>query len=1075
MQNSTTIIRIILLFFSILFNLQFAFAQMQLVANLGHADEVRDIAYSKDGLFICSASEDNSLKLWEVETGREIRTFTNSGKIVSHVAISPDNKYIVSSTGSNIVFWETATGKLIKSISAHSQFIGDMNFSHDGRYLATGGGDGKVKILNVATGEFLHEMDSQAKHVRGVSFSPDGKMLASTGEEGKILLWDVASGNLVKEIKAFRKFGSHVTFSPDGKFIATINAEDKSIGIWNLKEEISYYLEGHEYWPSSICFSNDSKFIISTSQDNTIRIWDLATSKAIKIIKKGTEMGDGVLSVAMNPVTKQFATGNEDKTIEIWDFNSGNLIKTLKGLTSIARSGLFSPNENKLSVGYADGSVKFWSTKTKQPLQSFLDHKYQVTCLAYSPDNKYFASGDGEHIESIYSVDEIKVNIRETSTNRIIRTLVEESFSSDDFINRIAFSPDSKYIAIGGLNGGSFKDGYEYIAKIWSIETGELYRTFKVDNDVNAIAYSPDAKYLAIAVNGRSFSTRNMLKVWDIKKQKIIYSLEGNYGGMGSIAYSPDGHYIASSCGRVWDAHTGNEVVTFEAEGSAESIAFSPDSRYIAWGSFSNDQIEIWEVSTGKQIKKFKELNSRIKSVSYSKDGKIITSTSEDGFVRLWNSSTGELLASIVAISGSEDYVIYTPDGRFDGTQKGMNALHYVDGLNTVPLASFFEKYYSPNLLGRIVSGGKFEETLQDVDDFKLPPTVKITSPANQTKSTKPTVTVQVLAKDQGGGVDEIRLYHNGKIVQTTQRGFKPNGQTKDFEISLVNGTNNIKATAFNTDRTESQPDEITIFFQGSEKTTNLHMLVIGVNNYKNPKYNLNYALPDAMAFKESIESNATSIFGSVNVSLLQDANATKTTIQSVFNQIKENAKQEDVFIFYFAGHGVISIDDNPLFYLIPHDVTRLHENNEVLSSKGISAEELEAFSLNLKAQKQLFIFDACQSGAMAEMLAMRGAAEEKAIAQLARSTGTYWLAATGSDQFATEFATLGHGLFTYAVLEGLKGAADGASADKKITVKELSAYLDEKVPELSEKYKGSLQFPTIYGYGNDFPITIIK
>ena len=192
-------------------------------------------------------------------------------------------------------------------------------------------------------------------------------------------------------------------------------------------------------------------------------------------------------------------------------------------------------------------------------------------------------------------------------------------------------------------------------------------------------------------------------------------------------------------------------------------------------------------------------------------------------------------------------------------------------------------------------------------------------------------------------------------------------------------------------------------------------------------------------------------------------------------HKIKQNAKQEDVFIFYFAGHGVISIDDNPLFYLIPHDVTRLHENNEVLGTKGISAEELENFSLNLKAQKQLFIFDACQSGAMAEMLAMRGAAEEKAIAQLARSTGTYWLAATGSDQFATEFATLGHGLFTYAVLEGLKGAADGASADKKITVKELSAYLDEKVPELSEKYKGSLQFPTIYGYGNDFPITIIK
>jgi uncharacterized caspase-like protein len=106
--------------------------------------------------------------------------------------------------------------------------------------------------------------------------------------------------------------------------------------------------------------------------------------------------------------------------------------------------------------------------------------------------------------------------------------------------------------------------------------------------------------------------------------------------------------------------------------------------------------------------------------------------------------------------------------------------------------------------------------------------------------------------------------------------------------------------------------------------------------------------------------------------------------------------------------------------------------------------------------------------------MAARGAVEEKAINQLARSTGTFWLTASGSEQFAGEFAQLKHGLFTYCLLEGLSGKADGQN-DKKITVQELSAYLNDQVPILSKQYKGSEQYPNTYVYGQDFPIIIVK
>lgn len=394
-------------------------------------------------------------------------------------------------------------------------------------------------------------------------------------------------------------------------------------------------------------------------------------------------------------------------------------------------------------------------------------------------------------------------------------------------------------------------------------------------------------------------------------------------------------------------------------------------------------------------------------------------------------------------------------------------------------MSRFYDKYYTPNLGERILAGEKISSDVS-MNNFKLPPLVKITSPKNNSQVNKKELTVEVNVTDQGGGIDEVRLYVNDKLVQTTQRGFKtiekPREQnTKTFDISLIKGENIIKATAFNNQRTESIPGEISVLYKGAEKTSDLFVLVIGINDYKNPRYKLNYAIADATGFKNEVEKGSRSIFGSVNINYLKNSEVTRERILQVFESLKSKANQEDVFVFYYAGHGVMSEEKTSQFYIVPYDVTQLYGNNDMLKNKAISADELQTFSTELKAQKQMFVFDACQSGGMTELLALRGAAEEKAIAQLARSTGTYWLAASSSQQFATEFSELGHGIFTYSIILGLQGRADAGSKDKKITIMELSAFINDKVPELSEKHKGEPQYPTSYGYGQDFPIIIIK
>ena len=180
--------------------------------------------------------------------------------------------------------------------------------------------------------------------------------------------------------------------------------------------------------------------------------------------------------------------------------------------------------------------------------------------------------------------------------------------------------------------------------------------------------------------------------------------------------------------------------------------------------------------------------------------------------------------------------------------------------------------------------------------------------------------------------------------------------------------------------------------------------------------------------FKTELEKDAKSMVNNVKSYLITDDAASKAGIVSAFDNIKKSAKPEDVFVFYYAGHGYIH-PSNKEFYLVSSDVA---DGDESLLKNGVSAKELQTFAVDIPAQKQLFIMDACQSAGAFENLLSDDANQQRNIALLARSTGTHWMAASGSQQFANEFASLGHGVFTYVLLKALEGEA---SKDNMITV----------------------------------------
>ncbi|HRI21011.1 MAG TPA: caspase family protein, partial [Panacibacter sp.] len=708
-----------------------------------------------------------------------------------------------------------------------------------------------------------------------------------------------------------------------------------------------------------------------------------------------------------------------------------------------------------ITATYNQKLVQLYKTPVfDKPFLSFTLSDKQVAALGISPDNKKLVVAYKNYIDVFeVATGNLLKEISNDANNFLNTKPKKEEYLNDDQ-NTCSFSANSRYVAVKADKGVAVFDLETYTAKVNPNE-----------DQVEAIRLSADGQILYY-VKGQTFSEGVKWCELDVLNPKPPVQTSMNV--------------------QLFEVHVSDDAV------QKVNAAISPDLNLIAY--VKNDEIWVYNRKEFVNTAFLKGHQSYVRQVRWLANG-ILVSSGNDNTIRFWDARKGVELAKLVLFTNG-GWVVVTPNGQFDASEDAMKKLYYVQGIETIPLDNLYEKFYAPNLLARILENDALPVPDVDVNKLAAPPKVKMVfdvarnlvvgDDVAKLDWTNETISVKVNAECTEDAIDEIRLYLNGKLIDATSRNLvveddNKKSLSKSFTVKLAPGINNFKAVALNTQRTESQPDETDVNYTPAKNIpvppansdVTLHLLVIGINNYKNTKYNLNYAKADATSFKEEMEQNGGGIFNKTKVYFITDADAMKANIETTFSKITAEAKPQDIFIFYYAGHGVMSVDTDKEFYIVPYDVTQLYGAEGALAQKGISAKELQDFSKNIPAQKQLFILDACQSAGALDAVAMRGAAEEKAIAQLARSTGTHWLTASGSEQFATEFSQLGHGVFTYALLQGLLGGA--ANGDKQITINELKAYLEIQVPELTQKYKGTAQYPASYGYGNDFPVMIIK
>jgi Tol biopolymer transport system component len=279
----------------------------------GHTDEVRGVAFTRDGTRLATA--DGTVRIWNVTTCQEtIRLDAQTGEVLA-VSFSPDGTRLAAAGyGKSVNVWNAITGQKI-SEKLHDHPVLGVNFSPDGRLLASGSDDGTVKVWDWTSGKETPGFMGHTDRVWSVEFSPDGNQLATASRDRTVKTWDVPTGELMRELPGHTPFSHHrVAFHPDGTQLAA-SGGDQSVLIWDLTTDREpRRLEGHSRWPVSMAFSPDGKRLASVGWDYTLRIWDAGTRQEALTLNCPMPL----YNLAFSPDGNRIVTAG-DKVVMIWD------------------------------------------------------------------------------------------------------------------------------------------------------------------------------------------------------------------------------------------------------------------------------------------------------------------------------------------------------------------------------------------------------------------------------------------------------------------------------------------------------------------------------------------------------------------------------------------------------------------------------------------------------------------------------------------------------------------------------------------------------------------------------------
>ncbi|MBI1748958.1 MAG: WD40 repeat domain-containing protein [Acidobacteria bacterium] len=449
-------------------------------------------------------------------------------------------------------------------------------------------------------------------------------------------------------IRVFGYGWGPVDYSPDGRHIASAGAS-----VVFLLDAQTYQIERQLFAEDtmgtmSVQWSPDGHSVAAASFDPPrVHIWDAATGE-LRVRLQG--LNRPARSIAWSPEGSRLAACGANE-IRIWDVKTEQILRTLSGNNSVA----WSPDGRYVVTGF-DEVVRIYAVETGQLVRQFERHRAIVQTVAWSPDGRYVASSGSAPFD-------LTVKVWEVETGLLVWTLPQNGGDA-----ALAWSPNGAYLAAGS---GSIK--------IWGAKSGQLVRSLGEGQTlalaIRWIAWSPDSARL-VSGGGR------VIRLWDVTTGDRITSLPGHSGTIESVAWSPEGRYIASAATdyllndrsiRIWDKDTGEPVRVIRDDicrYGFRAVDWSPDGKYLASVLLCDQpSIVIWETATGTEWRRWSGLV--VYSVAWSPDGRYLAWGALDRKIRILEVDRWEIVKILADPMELGSSIAWSPDGRYLACRAG--------------------------------------------------------------------------------------------------------------------------------------------------------------------------------------------------------------------------------------------------------------------------------------------------------------------------------------------------------------------------------------------------------------------
>lgn len=598
-----------------------------------HGDGVCAVAFAPDGRFLASISRDRTVRLWNPDTGKEVRRFKEPDCEFYALAFAPDGKTLAASAADPIK-----------------------------------GGNAAVRLWDVRTGKEVRRFEGHQQPAHTLAFAADGTALYSVSS-GDAIRWDARTGQEQAHWKMPGPTAS-LAVAPDldALVFAGSDTEDRAVHVWDATggKEVRH-LRGHQRGVTTVALSADGRLVASANSFEAIRLWDRRTGKLVRQF----DMPAGGPALAFAPDGKRLAAAcGQTGLVRVWDTATGKVVGSLRGYQGWVNGLAFAPDGKRLALAGADTqSVHLWDVATGKDLRPLRGHRGHVEAVAFAPDGRTLASAGGDRHE-----EDTAIRLWDAAGGEEVRRL--EGHPGN--VHALAFSPDGKLLASGGEK--------EDFVRLWDHTTGKCVRRLRrvpgkderaaADHRVSALAFAPDGRALAAAVD------EGHLVVFDTTTGAERCQLEGHESRVTCVAFSPDGKLLASGSldrtARLWDLGTGKEVRRFgKHEDTVRAVAFAPAPLpgeldgptraaprwLLAVGACDWEGVGLWEVASGREVGHIPIDQGRLHQVAFAPDGRSLAVGCGAGTVTVYEVATCKERRRLIGHTSGVRGVAFAPDG----------------------------------------------------------------------------------------------------------------------------------------------------------------------------------------------------------------------------------------------------------------------------------------------------------------------------------------------------------------------------------------------------------------------------